>query len=63
MLLMEPSLISIYHPSSGQSIGVKKTYPFLGRGNTNLIPNSYLGRVYITLTISGCDHYLLIEMR
>jgi hypothetical protein len=27
---MEPSLISRYHPSSGESIGVKKTYPYLG---------------------------------
>jgi hypothetical protein len=24
---MEPGLISRYHPSSGESIGVKKTYP------------------------------------
>jgi hypothetical protein len=28
MLFMEPSLISSYHPSSGESIWVKKTYPY-----------------------------------
>jgi hypothetical protein len=43
MLFMEPSLISRYHPSSGESIGVKKTYPCLGGKHSYEEPIETLG--------------------
>jgi hypothetical protein len=46
---MEPSLISRYHPTSGEGRGVKKTYPCLGGKHSYEDPEETLGSsIYFT---------------